>query len=168
MQLTPHITLEDMQQSHHGIDNTCPDNLKSNLQKSANKLEEARKILSDAAKQDCYVRVTYGYRCPAENTACGSTSTTSAHLEALGSDHVPDPKLFTLRAAWDVLRKHSTFMNDIDQLIIERGCIHIGLATSLHTTPRHELRLDKDVTNPDGSVIRTYPLWAIWPNEGKS
>ena len=162
-QLTEHISLEEMQQSHHGIDNTCPDEFKDNLQKAADKAEQARGILSDAAGVECHLRITYGYRCAAENTACGSTTQTSAHSFALATDSVPDPDLFTLRKAWDALRQHPTFMDDVDQLIIERGCIHIDLPVETHNfIARHELRTD--ITASDGT--RHYPLWAIWPNEG--
>lgn len=158
MILYGHFTLEELTQSHHGIDNSCPVELAGNLLKVAMKAEEAREILSAAAGRECRLRATYGYRCPAENKACGSTSTTSAHLEALAIDCVPDPDLFTLRQAWDVLRKHRTFMKGIDQMIIERGCLHFGLPTRrLNYVARNDLRLDKDV---DGK--RAYPLWGIW------
>lgn len=155
--LTEHFSLEEMTQSHHGLDNTCPDALAANLLKTAQKAEEARTILSVAAGRECPLRTTYGYRSDAENAACGG-SPTSAHREALAIDFVPDPDLFTLRQAWDVLRLHPTFMAEVDQLIIERGCIHFGLPTARHAfIPRHELRLDKDVNGN-----RAYPLFGIW------
>ena len=157
-QLTEHFTVEELTQSHHGIDNECPQELASNLLLTAQKGEDARAILSAKAGKECRLRATYGYRCKAENEACGSVSTTSAHLEALGMDCVPDPNLFTLREAWDVLRLHPTFMADVDQMIIERGCLHFGLPTArLNHIPRHELRLDQDVNGK-----RTYPLFGIW------
>lgn len=157
-QLTDHITLEEMIQSHHGLDNTCPDALAGNLLKTAEKIEEARAILSAEAGKECRVRISYGYRCEAENKACGSTAHPSAHTFALAGDTIPDPTLFTLRQAWDVLRQHPTFCLDVDQLIIERGCIHIGLAVPWHDNkPRHELRLDATVAGK-----RTYPLFGIW------
>jgi len=155
--LTDHFTVEELTQSRHGIDNECPPHLAANLVRLAEKAEEARRILSDHAGRDCRLRVTYGYRCQAENEACGG-SATSAHLEALALDCVPDPALYTLRQGWDVLRLHPTFMAQIDQLIIERGCIHFGLPVArLKGIPRHELRLDQQV-----GVQRTYPLWGIW------
>lgn len=156
--LTDHFSLEELTQSHHGIDNECPQELAANLLLIAQKAEEARAILSKAAGRDCRLRTTYGFRCKDENDACGSTSTTSAHLEALAIDCVPDPALFTLRDAWDVLRLHPTFMSNVDQMIVERGCLHFGLATSrLNYIPRHELRLDRDVNGK-----RTYPLFGTW------
>ena len=155
--LTEHFTIEELTQSHHGIDNECPQDLAGNLSKTAEKAEEARKILSDHAGKECRLRGTYGYRCKAENKACGG-SDTSAHCEALAIDCVPDPDLYTLREAWDVLRAHATWMQDIDQLIIERGCLHFGLPTARHNhVPRHELRMDKDVNG-----VRRYPLFGIW------
>ena len=159
--LTDNFSLEELTQSHHGIANDCPPDLAANLVRTAQKGEEARAILSEHARRECRLRATYGFRCQAENAACGSTSTTSAHLLALAMDCVPDPAIFTLRAAWDVLRQHPTFMAEVDQLIIERGCIHIGLAVPAHgNIPRHELRLDQDV---DG--VRTYPLFGIWTSK---
>lgn len=155
--LTDHFTLEDLTQSHHGINNECPQNLASNLLRIAEKAEEVRAILSKKAGQECRLRITYGFRSEGENAACGG-SETSAHMEALAIDCVPDPALFTLRQAWDVLRLHPTFMEEVDQLIIERGCLHFGLPPArLNGVPRHELRLDAD-----SNGRRTYPLWGIW------
>lgn len=156
-ELTDHVSLEEMTQSHHGLDNACPGALAANLLLVSEKVEEARAILSAKAGQDCPVHITYGYRCEAENLACGG-SESSAHVDALACDFVPDPDLFTLRAAWDALRAHPTFMAEVDQLIIERGCLHVGLPTARHGfIARHELRLDQDV---DGK--RTYPLFGYW------
>ncbi len=155
--LTDHVTVEEMTDSHHGLDNDCPQALAGNLMRTAMKGEEARAILSAHAKQDCRLLGIRGYRCLAENNACGG-SEFSAHMEALAMDFQPDPDLFELRAAWDVLRNHPTFMLDVDQLIIERGCLHFGLPTARHNfIPRHELRLDADVNGR-----RTYPLFGIW------
>jgi hypothetical protein len=155
--LTEHITLEEMTASHHGLNNDCPQALAANLLKTAQKAEEARAILSDFAQKDCRLFGIYGYRGHDENAAC-SGSETSAHMEALGVDFRPDASLYTLRAAWDVLRMHPSFMAEVDQLIIERGCLHIGLPTARHNhIPRHELRLDQDVNGK-----RTYPLFGNW------
>lgn len=155
--LTPHFSIEEFTQSHHGIYNDCPISLAANLVQTGQKAEEARGILSEQAARECTLRVAYGYRCEAENEACGG-SPTSAHCEGLAVDLVPNPDLFHLRQAFEVLAQHPTFMADVDQLIIERGCLHIGLPTSRHNfVPRHELRGDSDV---DGH--RTYPLLGIW------
>jgi hypothetical protein len=53
-------------------------------------------------------------------------------------------------------------MQDVDQLIIERGCIHIGLPVfQHHFIPRHELRLDEDINGR-----RAYPLFGVWTDNG--
>ncbi len=160
MAFTKHFPLAELTTSgrHPEIDNTPPDALLSNGEKISAKLEQARAIWSAKLGHECNVRVSYGYRCPALNAACGSISTTSAHLEFLAADAVP--KGNTLREAWNALRLDPTFMEDVDQLIIERGCIHIGLATAVRPdAPRHELRTESPGPH--------YPLWAIWPAEGR-
>ena len=153
-QITDHFTIEELTRTKAGIPNDPPMALAKNLVKIALKLEQARAIWGFP------VIVSYAYRSPALNTACGSTSTTSAHLEGLAADAVPTN--LTLREAFDALVADPEFMKDVDQLIIERGCIHIGLATARHGyIPRHELRLDKTVNG-----VRTYPLLGIWTVNG--
>lgn len=144
---------------HAGIDNTPPDSLLPNGRRVAQKLEQARAIWSAKLGKDCKVLISYGYRCAALNKAVGG-SQTSAHALFLAADAIPAD--LTLREAFDALVADPEFMADVDQLIIERGCIHCGLAIPAHNNiPRHELRLDKDV---DG--VRTYPLFGIWTPQG--
>lgn len=158
--LTDHFAVEDLTQSHHGLENVCPLAYSGNLVRVAQKLEEARSILGAAAGKEIRLRVTYGFRCPEENRACGSTSKTSAHLEALAADVVPVG--MSLRDAFDILSEHPTFMSEVDQLIIERGCLHIGLPVSAHQfVARHELRLDLDIGG-----VRKYPLFGHWTPQG--
>jgi hypothetical protein len=153
--LTDHITLEEMTRTKPGISNEPPLALAANLLRTAEKVEEARAIWTRVLGRDCPVRIGYGYRCPALNKSVGGSST-SAHVLGLAADAVPDG--LTLREAFDALVADPEFMRDVDQLIIERGCIHIGLAVPAHNNvPRHELRLDKDI---DG--VRHYPLYGIW------
>lgn len=148
-QLSPHFSLEELTRTKPGIDNTPPVSVAANLLKIAEKLEQARAIWG------VRVAVPYAFRCLALNTSVGG-SKTSAHLEGLAADTIPEG--LDLRKAWDMLRLHPTFMADVDQLIIERGCIHIGLAVAAHGfIPRHELRTDQDI---DG--VRHYPLFGIW------
>lgn len=163
-----HFPRTDLVQSHHGLTNECPTALEDNLRRVAWKLEQMRGILSAAAGKECWVKATYGYRCEAENKACGSMAKPSAHEYALAADAVPKPECFSLREAWDVLRQSDEFMGGdepVDQLIIERGCIHVGLALPWHDNKaRGELRLDVDLPdrrNP-GHSIRTYPLFGVW------
>ncbi len=166
----PHFPRTDLVQTHHGLFNDCPAALESNLRRVAWKLEQMRAILSEAAGQECWVKATYGYRSPAENKACGSTATPSAHEYALAADTVPKPELFSLRQAWDVLRDSDEFMGGeepVDQLIIERGCIHVGLAVPWHENKaRGELRTEMELPDrrktAQGKPVRTYPLFGVW------
>ena len=153
--LTPHFSLAELTKvgPHAGIDNTPPDEIAGNLLKVADKLEAARAIWA------CPVMISYGYRCKALNDAVGSQDT-SAHILGLAADAVPTN--LTLREAFDALVADPSFCEDVDQLIIERGCVHIGLAVPAHgNVPRHELRLDQDVNG-----VRTYPLYGHWTAEG--
>lgn len=160
MQLTAHVSLEEMTRTKPGIPNDPPVEYAGNIQRTAEKVEQARAIWTRTLGLDCPVRITYGYRCRALNIACGSVSPGSAHLEGLAADTVP--KGLTLREAFDALVADPEFMVDVDQLILERGCIHIGLPLPRYNhVPRHELRLDKDI---DGH--RRYPLYGIWTPQG--
>jgi len=156
MQLSPHFTLEALCSvgPHGGIKNVPTVEIDENLLKVAEKLEETQEILG------VDLRPSYGYRCPALNQTVGG-STTSAHLLGLAVDFVPQG--VELRPAWERLAEHPTYMQDVDQLIIERGCIHIGLALPAHdNVPRRELRLDGNA--PDGH--RVYPLYGHWTPKG--
>src|SRR5574343_355999 len=156
MNLTKHFTLEELTTTgkHQNTQNTLPYQYFKNIQKLANKLEHARAIWDDVT-----VVVTYGFRGLELNKACGGSSN-SAHCEASAADVVPSQ--WQLKAAWWALVADKEFMSDIDQLILERGCIHIGLPTSLHHyVARHELRTDMDINGK-----RVYPLYGIWTPEG--
>jgi len=142
--------------NHVGIDNTPNERVLTNIQYVEDKLEEARKILSDYFGHDTPIFVKYGYRCPALNVAVGSTSKTSAHLEGLAADtYYRGHEIDSIAA---ILMQHPTFMEGIDQLIIERGCLHFGLPCAASKyLPRHELRHDRMVAG-----VRQYPLITIW------
>lgn len=153
--LTPHFSVEELTQvgPHSGVDNTVPMELAGNLLRVAQKCEQARLILGVP------IRISYGYRSPDLNKAVGG-SPTSAHQLALAADMIPVG--LDLRAAWDKLSTISAFMSDTDQLIIERGCVHVGLAVPTHNNiPRHELRLDAGPAD-----ARTYPLYGWWTAGG--
>ena len=158
-QLTEHLTLEAMTTSgrHPEIDNTPPQALAANILRTAEKVEEAFAILSAAVGRQILPSLSYAYRCPALNKAVGSVSQTSAHLEGSAADMlVPDD--IGLRRFWDILRQHPTFMAEVDQLIIERGCVHLGLPVAAHGyLPRRELRTED--RSPEGLH---YPLFGIW------
>jgi hypothetical protein len=155
MQLSEHFSFEELTTvgPHIGIFNDPPQDLAGNLIKVAEKLEQARAIWNVP------VRISYGYRSEALNEAAGG-STTSAHVDGLAADVIPQG--LDLRAAWDALVADPAFMQDVDQLIIERGCIHIGLPVfQHHFIPRHELRLDEDINGR-----RAYPLFGVWTDNG--
>jgi hypothetical protein len=154
-QLTPHFTFEELTQvgPHLGIDNDPPVAIAGNLVKVAEKCEQARAILGVP------IRISYGYRCEALNLAVGG-SETSAHMLALAADMIPDG--MDLRVAWDKLAADPSYCADVDQLIIERGCVHVGLAIPLHgNIPRHELRLDSGPLQH-----RAYPIYGFWTPTG--
>jgi hypothetical protein len=155
-QLTPHFSLEELTTNgtHPEIKNELPLCYHDAILKLAKKLEEARAILDGAQ-----IRVTYGYRGHELNKACGGSST-SAHCEAAAADIAPAGWQF--RAAWEALIADKYFMVGIDQLILERGCIHVGLPLARRQyMPRHEIRTD---ANHDG--VRVYPLYGIWTPSG--
>lgn len=157
--LTDHFTVEELTRSRDGIPNDPPTEVAGNLLRVAEKLEQARAIWAKKLGHECFVRVSYAYRGPKLNAAVGSKDT-SAHLLGLAADAIPGG--LTLREAFDALVADPHFMEDIDQLIIERGCIHIGLPVPAHdNVARRELRLDKDVNG-----VRTYPLFGHWTPHG--
>lgn len=156
MNLTDHITVAQMTTNgrHPEIDNDPPQALAANILRTAEKVEEAFAILSSALGRTILPAISYGFRCPALNAAVGSVSKTSAHLEGSAADMVAPNDIGPLRF-WDILRFHKTFMQGVDQLIVERGCVHLGLPVSAHgMIARHELR-----TEAPGPA---YPLFKIW------
>ena len=135
-----------------GIDLTKPPSvITDNLKRVANKCEQARAILN------CKININSGWRPKELNEAIGG-SKTSAHIDGLAVDMFPKKAMDTdgLHNAFYELVNDYDFMTDVDQLILERGCIHLGVA-SLGNKPRRELR---------GEVyqlgIRHYPLIKVW------
>ncbi len=145
--LSPHFTLSELTTSTHG-ENLVPAGFEKRLRRVAAKLEEARAILG----APLVISRNGGYRCPAVNQAVGG-SDTSAHMFALASDF--NAKGWEREDAFRALWKHPAFMQDVDQLILERGCIHMGLTLA---QPRKQGRGDCDKNG-----LRHYPLVAIWP-----
>ena len=152
-QLTEHFSFEELTRTKPGIPNDPPMAVAKHLVLVAEKLEQARAIWGVP------VRVSYGYRSEQLNKAVGG-SPTSAHVLGLAADAIPQG--LELRSAWDALVADPAFCADVAQLIIERGCIHIGLPVPAHNNiPRHELRLDQDVAGE-----RRYPLFGTWSPQG--
>jgi hypothetical protein len=137
---TEHFTDESLCGTgpHSSVENSPSPEVISNLQSVESVLEELRGILCQAYGEDTPIFTKYGYRSPELNALCGG-SETSAHLEGLAADtsykgHTPD----SIAA---VAMRHPTFMSRIDQLIIEDGCLHVGLACRASGyVARHELR----------------------------
>lgn len=140
--LTPHFSLEELTTNgnHPEVDNALPTGWESRLLALAKKLEEARAILGVP------LRVSYGYRSEVLNTACGG-SKTSDHMQAAAVDinAVGVDREQVFRTLW----AHESFMSGVDQMILERGCVHIGIGSRL----RHQGRGDMPL----------YRLLAVWP-----
>jgi hypothetical protein len=157
MNLTEHFTAEELVTSgkHPEIDNSLPEKFDGNRLKVAELLEEARAILTEYYGEDTPIHVKYAWRGSELNKACGGERS-SAHLEMLAAD-----TYYTGHESSEVaqiLFEHPTFMKNVDQLIIERGCLHYGLpcAASAYQA-RRELRKDAWVNGE-----RHYPLIAVW------
>lgn len=126
MNLTKNFTLaEFIETQHRNIDNTLPEVLMDNAIQTCEMLERIREYLSDLAGKSVPMIITSGYRCPALNTAVGSSST-SDHVKALAADWKapafgsPYQICMALQRGIDSLR--------IGQLIHEYGSwIHTGL-----------------------------------------
>lgn len=130
-----------------------PQEILDNIHQIAQKAQQAREILGVP------ITISNCWRPLELNRAIGSKDS-SAHVHALAVDMIPHG--MTIADAFDKLRKHHTFMVDIDQMIVERGCVHAGLLVpGTHPAPRRELRTEV-LTYGE----RHYPLLAIWPNNG--
>jgi hypothetical protein len=140
-QITEHFTDEELTTSgnHPDVVNEPPDSWAPRKLVLAEKLEEMRSILG------VKLRIVYAFRCPLLNTLC-SGSATSDHMQLRAADVVPSG--MTLKEAYLKLWAHPTFMAGVDQLILERGCIHLGIGLC---------------TRKEGRGDRPYPLLAVWP-----
>lgn len=101
-----------------------------------------------------------GFRSHAVNAALPG-SPTSAHCDGLGADLYPTNG--KIRELMELIMDTPWIMKRIDQLILERGCVHVGMSVG---TPRNEIRGEKYVV-VDGKSKRTYPLVKIWKEEPK-
>ena len=135
-----------------GIDLTKPPSaITDNLKRVAVKCEQARAILN------CKININSGWRPKELNEAIGG-SKTSAHIDGLAVDMFPKKAMDSdgLHNAFFELANDLEFMKDVDQLIMERGCIHLGLPAH-NKQARRELR---------GEVYqlgeRHYPLIKVW------
>lgn len=131
-----------------GIDLSNPPQLiRDNIEKiMMPKCNEAHEILNTP------IVINSGWRPLALNTAIKG-SKTSAHIYALGADMAP--RGMSIEEAFKKLSEHPSFMRNVDQLIIERGCIHLGMRSG--SVPRRELRREV-IANGKFS----YPLIRVW------
>lgn len=118
--LTNHFTLAELTATASGLPNEPNGAALSNLMRLAQVLELCRFALGA-----CGIRVTSGYRSPAVNAKVGGART-SAHLDGRAADFIPMGNAWKLDDAFDRLRADKDI--PFDQLILEPGWIHIGLA----------------------------------------
>lgn len=136
-----------------GIDTSNPPpEVEANIRNiTAPKAQQARDILGVRCTIHCW-------RPDAVNAAIPGRppGKRGAHPDGLAIDLVAEG--MAPEQVFDKLRQHPTFMLDVDQLIIERGCVHIGLpCPAANMACRRELR--KEVLVHD---VRKYPLIGIW------
>jgi hypothetical protein len=132
MKLSPHFNLDEFTRSdyatRHGIDNTPPGFVLSNLRVLATRLERVRLVLGAP------LFITSGYRCPELNRAIGG-SLTSAHVGGLAADFIA-PEYGSPFAVARAIEANGDEI-DFDQLIYEGKWVHVGF-TQL-TQPRREV-----------------------------
>ena len=159
-QLTKNFTLEELSSFNfaaaHGlkVPDSIPEDMINELQKTANLLQDIRDAACVYFGRDIRLRVTNAWRWKVLNDMVGSNDK-SAHLWGGGADLVPYD--ISLEDLFEVARRDLSLMKKIDQLIHERGCIHVGRAKE-GKEPRHELRGEAWVPNETGKLIRRYPL----------
>jgi hypothetical protein len=120
-----------------GFDNTPNEEEIANLTRTAQKMEEIRSLLHDTP-----IHVDSGFRSPLVNTYVGG-SKNSAHLKGLACDFAVPAAASNFAVA--VLIANSPI--DFDQLILEYGWVHVGLADE-GVTPRRELLTKKSEESP--------------------
>jgi len=122
MKISEHFTLEEFSFSlaaaRLGLDNTPIPIIITNLSFVAAVMEKIRTLLGDRP-----IVVRSGYRSVAVNQAVGGVAT-SAHCHGLACDFVCP--LFGTPA--EVARTILKSVIDYDQLILEYGWVHVGLA----------------------------------------
>lgn len=122
MKISDHFTLEELSFSEAavrlGLDNTPTPNVITNLGLVAAIMETIRTLLGDRP-----IVVHSGYRAPEVNEAVGGVAT-SAHCFGLACDFAC-PEFGTIyEVALAILKSDLAY----DQLILEYGWVHVGLA----------------------------------------
>lgn len=131
MTISKHFTLEELSFSEAaaglGLDNTPAPDIVANLRLVAVVMERIRTLLGD-----CAIVVRSGYRSAEVNRAVGGVMT-SAHCCGLACDFVCPAFDTPAEVALAIL--HSDI--EYDQLILEYGWVHVGLARE-GVLPRRE------------------------------
>jgi len=122
MKISEHFTLEELTFSETaarlGLDNTPSETVITNLGRVANVMERIRGLLGDEP-----IVVHSGYRSKQVNQAIGGV-VTSAHCLGLACDFVCSE----FGTPYDVASTILKFDIEYDQLILEYGWVHVGLA----------------------------------------
>lgn len=142
--VTDHFTLEELTTSEiaarRGVSNEPPQDLLPNLQRTAEFLELVRVRLGYQQ-----VIVHSAYRAPEVNELVGGVKT-SAHCKALAADIVC-PGYGCPSSVAVAIRDTPELMALLDQLILEYGWVHVGLADN-GKQPRHELLTKRSAAAP--------------------
>ena len=122
MNLTAHFTLEEMTVSEAaarlGLENSPDLAVMANLRRVVTFMERIRTLLGDHP-----IVVHSGYRSPEVNNAVGGVDT-SAHCRGLACDFVCPAFGTPEEVALAIMKSDLQF----DQLILEYGWVHVGLA----------------------------------------
>jgi hypothetical protein len=133
MNLTPHFTLEEMTFSEAaarlGIHNTPGQGTITSLGRVTGAMERIRTLLGDRP-----IVVHSGYRSAEVNQAVGGVST-SAHCRGLACDFVCPAFGIPYEVALATLKSDLGY----DQLILEYGWVHVGLAQDESLSRREAL-----------------------------
>ena len=142
--ISDHFTLEELTRSEiaarRGIPNDPPPELLANLQRIAEFLELVRVRLGYNQ-----VIVHSAYRAPEVNALVGGVKT-SAHCKALAADIVC-PGYGAPYSIARAIADTPELLAQVDQLILEYGWLHCGLAEN-GKAPRHQLLTKRSAASP--------------------
>jgi zinc D-Ala-D-Ala carboxypeptidase len=138
MQISEHFSLEELSFSEAaarlGLDNTPGPDVIDNLTRTAATMEIIRALLRALP-----INVHSGYRSPQVNRAVGGVAS-SAHCRGLACDFVCP----AFGAPLEIARAILSSAIEYDQLILEYGWVHVGLAQG-DTLPRREALTKRSV-----------------------
>jgi zinc D-Ala-D-Ala carboxypeptidase len=141
MQLSEHFSLEEMTVSEtaarHDLDNTPTGTALDSLKHTAVVMEQVRALLGHP------LHVNSAYRAPEVNAAVGGVKT-SAHCYGMACDFVC-PAFGDTYAVACAVRDSGT---EFDQLILEYGWVHIGVANPHGGNLRHQCLTKRSAKAP--------------------